>query len=162
MDVNLQVERYNLNKVLVKGTVTRITAVTEGEQMCQEDSTIHKEALRQGGGRRKKRVKYFQVQLEDGAMLKAHRVVMATGPTRAQMANIPQWVTDIEESYPEERLQHTVHLMHALSRAQQNSQDTDSLTQEDFVQKTSKDHFNMPFPRIPEFLICFAEVCYKT
>ncbi|XP_051920043.1 uncharacterized protein zgc:113276 [Hippocampus zosterae] len=98
-----QVERYNLNKVLVKGTVTRITTVTEGEQI----------------------VKYFQVQLEDGAMLKAHRVVMATGPTRAQMANIPQWVTDIEESYSEEHLQHTVHLMHALSRTQQNSQDTD-------------------------------------
>uniref|UniRef100_A0A3Q2ZNF1 Zgc:113276 n=1 Tax=Hippocampus comes TaxID=109280 RepID=A0A3Q2ZNF1_HIPCM len=84
-----QVERYNLNKVLVKGTVTRITDI-----------------------------KYFQVQLEDGAVLKAHRVVMATGPTRAQMANIPQWVTDIEESYPEELLQHTVHLMHALSRTQ--------------------------------------------
>ncbi|XP_061526766.1 uncharacterized protein zgc:113276 [Phycodurus eques] len=91
-----QVERYNLDKVLVKGTVSRITAV----QMGQEDS---------------KRVKHFQVQLEDGVVLEARQVVVATGPTRAQMANIPQWVTNIEESFPEGRLQHTVHLMHSLS-----------------------------------------------
>uniref|UniRef100_A0A3Q3X0W2 FAD/NAD(P)-binding domain-containing protein n=1 Tax=Mola mola TaxID=94237 RepID=A0A3Q3X0W2_MOLML len=39
------------------------------------------------------------------------QVVVATGPTRAQMANIPSWVKGIGESYPEERLQHTVHLM---------------------------------------------------
>uniref|UniRef100_A0A3Q3JS89 Uncharacterized protein n=1 Tax=Monopterus albus TaxID=43700 RepID=A0A3Q3JS89_MONAL len=61
------------------------------------------------------RVKYFHVQLQEGNILKARQVVMATGPTRAQMANIPSWVKSIGESYPEERLQHTVYLMHHLS-----------------------------------------------
>ncbi|XP_049572937.1 uncharacterized protein zgc:113276 isoform X2 [Syngnathus scovelli] len=123
-----QVEKYNLDKVLVKGTVTRISAVTEDDQMCQEDNTINGNALRQGGGN-KKRVKHFQVHLEDGVVLKAQQLVMATGPTRAQMANIPQWVTQIEESYPDERLRHTVHLMHSLSRTQQNLNDTCDFTQ---------------------------------
>ncbi|XP_057700552.1 uncharacterized protein zgc:113276 isoform X1 [Corythoichthys intestinalis] len=103
-----QVKRYNLDKVLVKGTVTRITPVTEDEQRSKS---------------RNKRVKYFRVQLEDGIVLKAQQVVMATGPTRAQMANIPQWVTQIEENYPEERLQHTVDLMHSLSRNRENADD---------------------------------------
>ncbi|KAF6732659.1 Pirin [Oryzias melastigma] len=44
---------------------------------------------------------------------------MATGPTRAQMANIPAWVQNIGESYPEESLQHTVHLMHWQPNSQQ-------------------------------------------
>ncbi|XP_061608632.1 uncharacterized protein zgc:113276 [Phyllopteryx taeniolatus] len=120
-----QVARYNLDKVLVKGTVSRITAV----QMGQEDSAIDEEVLRrsdkQGGWMRKKRVKHFQVQLEGGVVLEARQVVMATGPTRAQMANIPQWVTNIQESFPEGRLQHTVHLMHC----QQNLEDTDDVTE---------------------------------
>ncbi|XP_077420619.1 uncharacterized protein LOC144050858 isoform X2 [Vanacampus margaritifer] len=122
-----QVERYNLDKVLVKGTVTRITPVTEDEQMCQDVSAIEEQALRQGDGTRKKRVKHFQVHLEDGGVLKAQQVVMATGPTRVQMANMPEWVTNIEESYPEKRLQHTVHLMHSLSRT--HFEDTDDHTQ---------------------------------
>uniref|UniRef100_A0A8C9X2I2 Zgc:113276 n=1 Tax=Sander lucioperca TaxID=283035 RepID=A0A8C9X2I2_SANLU len=88
-----QVERCNLDKVLVKGTVEHITPVIEEKE---------------------ERVKYFQVQLQDGIILKACQVIMATGPTRAQMANIPQWVKSIAERYPEERLQHTVHLMHNL------------------------------------------------
>ncbi|XP_045889197.1 uncharacterized protein zgc:113276 [Micropterus dolomieu] len=99
-----QVERYNLDKVLVKGTVERITPVIEDKE---------------------KRVKYFQVQLQEGITLKARQVVMATGPTRAQMANIPSWVKSIGESYPEERLQHTVHLMHHLATARQKNKDTD-------------------------------------
>nr|XP_020461846.1 uncharacterized protein LOC109963562 [Monopterus albus] len=94
-----QVKRYNLDKVLVKGTVEHITPVI--------DHT-------------KKRVKYFHVQLQEGNILKARQVVMATGPTRAQMANIPSWVKSIGESYPEERLQHTVYLMHHLSCSKQN------------------------------------------
>uniref|UniRef100_A0A3B5B2G3 Zgc:113276 n=1 Tax=Stegastes partitus TaxID=144197 RepID=A0A3B5B2G3_9TELE len=82
-----QVERYKLDKMLVKGTVEHIIP----------------------------RLKYFQVQLQEGDILKARQVVMATGPTRAQMANIPSWVQSIGESFPDERLQHTVHLMHHLS-----------------------------------------------
>uniref|UniRef100_A0A3Q1IRX1 FAD/NAD(P)-binding domain-containing protein n=1 Tax=Anabas testudineus TaxID=64144 RepID=A0A3Q1IRX1_ANATE len=93
-----QVERYNLGKVLIKGTVEKI--VPEAK------------------------VKYFQVQLQEGIILKAHQVVMATGPTRAQMANIPSWVKSIGESYPEERLQHTVHLMHHLAKSKQKLRET--------------------------------------
>uniref|UniRef100_A0A673APV6 Zgc:113276 n=1 Tax=Sphaeramia orbicularis TaxID=375764 RepID=A0A673APV6_9TELE len=88
-----QVERYSLDKVLVKGTVERIIPVTEENEENEEE-----------------------IQLQEGNMIKARRVVMATGPTRAQMANIPLWVSSIGESYPEGRLQHTVHLMHHLPR----------------------------------------------
>lgn len=95
----MQVERYDLDKVLVKGTVEHIRPVIEWEA--------------EGVGARK-RVKHFEVQLQEGGVLKARQVVMATGPTRAQMANIPSWVRSIGESFPEERLQHTVHLMHHL------------------------------------------------
>ncbi|XP_029937814.1 uncharacterized protein LOC115380747 [Myripristis murdjan] len=108
-----QVERYGLDKVLVKGTVERITPVIDDEEDREEVSAS--------------RVKYFQVQLQEGITLKAHRVVMATGPTRAQMANIPSWVSCIGESYPEDRLQHTVHLMHYLPVAQQTCQETSRL-----------------------------------
>ncbi|XP_051800811.1 uncharacterized protein zgc:113276 [Acanthochromis polyacanthus] len=90
-----QVERYQLDKTLVKGTVERIIPVTDDRKEMED-------------------VKYFQVQLQEGDILNARQVVMATGPTRAQMANIPSWVQSIGESYPEERLQHTVHLMHRL------------------------------------------------
>uniref|UniRef100_UPI0037E7F986 uncharacterized protein n=1 Tax=Semicossyphus pulcher TaxID=241346 RepID=UPI0037E7F986 len=103
-----QVERYNLDKLLVKGTVAHITPVIEEE---------------------KKRVKYFQVQLHEGIVLKARQVVMATGPTRAQMANIPSWVKNIGESYPEERLQHTVHLMHHLATTGPKPKDEECQTQ---------------------------------
>uniref|UniRef100_A0A3P8UH82 Zgc:113276 n=1 Tax=Amphiprion percula TaxID=161767 RepID=A0A3P8UH82_AMPPE len=80
--------RYQLDKVLVKGTVERIIPVTDDRNKMED------------------------VQLQEGDILNAQQVVMATGPTRAQMANIPSWVQSIGESYPEERLQHTVHLMH--------------------------------------------------
>lgn len=59
-------------------------------------------------------VKFFKVTLHTGENLEAKRVIMATGPSRAQMANIPCWVQAIQESYPEESLQHTVQLMHSL------------------------------------------------
>uniref|UniRef100_A0A3B3C0J8 Zgc:113276 n=1 Tax=Oryzias melastigma TaxID=30732 RepID=A0A3B3C0J8_ORYME len=85
--------RYKLDKVLVKDTVENIIPVI--------------------------RVKYFKVQLQEGGVVKVCRVVMATGPTRAQMANIPAWVQNIGESYPEESLQHTVHLMHRQPNSQQ-------------------------------------------
>ncbi|XP_029601793.1 uncharacterized protein LOC115188784 isoform X1 [Salmo trutta] len=84
-----QVDKYGLDSVLTKGTVDRLTPVmSEGI------------------------VTSFRVFLQNGDVLEAKRVVMATGPTRAQMANIPFWVSSIAESYPEERLQHTVQLMH--------------------------------------------------
>uniref|UniRef100_A0A3Q1G2S4 Zgc:113276 n=1 Tax=Acanthochromis polyacanthus TaxID=80966 RepID=A0A3Q1G2S4_9TELE len=103
-----QVERYQLDKTLVKGTVERIIPQET------EDITL----TERNGDEGKKRVKYFQVQLQEGDILNARQVVMATGPTRAQMANIPSWVQSIGESYPEERLQHTVHLMHPFKQGE--------------------------------------------
>lgn len=125
VNLNIQVERYSLDRALVKGTVEHITPVMEEENdWTQERETEGELRLteRSGDGLRK-RVKYFQVQLQEGLVLKANQVVMATGPTRAQMANIPSWVKSIGESYPEERLQHTVHLMHRLTTARQQLQD---------------------------------------
>ncbi|XP_034734646.1 uncharacterized protein zgc:113276 isoform X1 [Etheostoma cragini] len=125
-----QVERFNLEKVQVKGTVEHITPVIEDKEEVKEeaDSIKEGEAMRGTG---KKRVKYFQVQLQDGVILKACQVIMATGPTRAQMANIPQWVKSIAERYPEARLQHTVQLMHNLPTALQKLKDTDNQRQKE-------------------------------
>ncbi|KAK5915567.1 hypothetical protein CesoFtcFv8_001147 [Champsocephalus esox] len=117
-----QVERYNLDKVLVKGTVEYISPVLDDEEKGEEET----EWMKEGDDIRvteRKKVKYFVVKLQKGIKLKARQVVMATGPTRAQMANIPSWVKSIGESYPEERLQHTVHLMHHLSSAKQKLKD---------------------------------------
>ncbi|XP_076610173.1 uncharacterized protein LOC143332469 [Chaetodon auriga] len=121
-----QVKRYNLDKVLVKGTVEHITPVIEHEEEMEEgkDRTNVRDSEATRAPERK-RVKYFQVQLQEGIVLKARQVIMATGPTRAQMANIPSWVESIGESYPEDRLQHTVHLMHQLPTARQKLQDAD-------------------------------------
>ncbi|XP_028258552.1 uncharacterized protein LOC114433934 [Parambassis ranga] len=115
-----QVERYELDKVLVKGTVERIIPVTEYVEVETESEVTERKV--------RKRVKYFQVQLQEGDVLKARQVVMATGPTRAQMANIPSWVKNISESYPEERLQHTVHLMHQLPNYKQKLRQTHNQT----------------------------------
>lgn len=140
INLNMQVERYNLDKVLMKGTVAHIRPVIEDKDGGKEESGCMKEdetnnvAMRvtdRNGDRARKRVKYFEVQLQEGVILKAHQVVMATGPTRAQMANIPSWVTSIGESYPEERLQHTVHLMHHLPIAQQNLKESDCQRQKE-------------------------------
>lgn len=111
--MNPQVERYHLDKVLLKGTVEHITPVVEDGADCEARRATER-----------KRVRYFQVHLQEGIILKARQVVMATGPTRAQMANIPSWVKSIAESYPEERLQHTVHLMHQLPTARQKYKET--------------------------------------
>lgn len=139
-----------MDKVLVKGTVEHITPVIEHwEEMEEENDTITRretegEAVKvaeRKGDRSKKKVKYFQVKLQEGIILKARQVVVATGPTRAQMANIPLWATRIGESYPEERLQHTVHLMHHLPTARQKLKDTGGQRQNeikgesDFLQK---------------------------
>ncbi|XP_060767771.1 uncharacterized protein zgc:113276 [Neoarius graeffei] len=90
-----QVCSYDLDHVLIKGTVDRITPFLSEKQ---------------------KKVEFFRVTLDTGDTLEAKRLVLATGPTREQMANIPSWVRAITESYPEERLQHTVELMHILSQ----------------------------------------------
>ncbi|XP_053532515.1 uncharacterized protein zgc:113276 isoform X3 [Ictalurus punctatus] len=82
-------------KEQVWGTVDRITPLLSEKQ---------------------KKVEFFRVTLDTGDTLEAKRVVLATGPTREQMANIPPWVRAIAENYPEERLQHTVELMHLLSQ----------------------------------------------
>lgn len=86
---------YNLDHALIKGTVDRITPFLSEKQ---------------------KKVEFFRVTLDTGDTIETKRVVLATGPTREHMANIPPWVTAIGESYPEERLQHTVELMHSLSQ----------------------------------------------
>ena len=123
-----------MDQVLIKGTVEHISPVfehreeKEGENDRINGRDTEGEAMRATEARRgdsKKRVKYFQVHLQEGIILKASRVIVATGPTRAQMANIPSWVKGIGESYPEESLQHTVHLMHQLPAARQK-QETDS------------------------------------
>lgn len=141
MPLTIQVERFSLARMLVKGTVDCITPVMEEEEEGREEEkqgmkeggregdTMTREVKREGEDVRKK-VKYFQVLLRGGVTLTARWVVMATGPTRAQMANIPPWVRCIEESYPEERMQHTVHLMHHLPVARQQLQETGSQRQE--------------------------------
>ncbi|XP_051531219.1 uncharacterized protein LOC127427588 [Myxocyprinus asiaticus] len=86
-----QVRKYDLNSVLIRGTVDRIIPV-----LFEDES----------------KVKFFRVTLHTGENVEAKMVVMATGPSRAQMANIPSWVQAIQESYPEDSLQHTVQLMH--------------------------------------------------
>ncbi|XP_035992003.1 uncharacterized protein zgc:113276 isoform X2 [Fundulus heteroclitus] len=122
-----QVRRYKLDKVMVKGTVERIIPVTgdrDGMEKQEAQSTDFREAGKvEDGGRQK--VRYFHVELQDGRILKARQVVLATGPTRAQMSNIPEWVKDIGESYPEGRLQHTVHLMHKLPDSEQKAPEAD-------------------------------------
>lgn len=136
--VDIQVERYSLDKVLVKGTVERIIPVTDDNE---DKSDTEDEAM---GGRKeekgqRKRVKYFKVILQEGNTIKACRVVMATGPTRAQMANIPSWVSSIGESFPEGRLQHTVHLMHHLPKAYQNPGTDDQRQRDDLPPQGESD-----------------------
>lgn len=127
INLNIQVKRYKLDKVLVKGTVEHITPVMEevydGRKGLKSEGEAMKLTERKGDSLKKK-VKYFQVKLQEGIILEARIVIMATGPTRAQMANIPSWVKSIGESYPEERLKHTVHLMHHLPKARQRTQDS--------------------------------------
>uniref|UniRef100_A0A3P9JN05 Zgc:113276 n=1 Tax=Oryzias latipes TaxID=8090 RepID=A0A3P9JN05_ORYLA len=122
-----QVQRYKLDKVLIKDTVENIIPVTVDNKDMEDDQAIHDQTSRQTERRVEgveKRVKYFKVQLQEGGVVKVHHVVMATGPTRAQMANIPSWVQNIGESYPEESLQHTVHLMHWQPKSKQKLEGT--------------------------------------
>lgn len=112
-----------MDGMLLKGTVESITPVMNCEDGTEADDETMKGLGKEDANRRdgvKKTVKYFQVALQQGDVIKARHVVMATGPTRAQMANIPSWVGSIGESYPDERLQHTVHLMHQLAAAGRN------------------------------------------
>uniref|UniRef100_A0A3P9Q4I5 Zgc:113276 n=1 Tax=Poecilia reticulata TaxID=8081 RepID=A0A3P9Q4I5_POERE len=74
---------------------------------------------------KEQKTEHFCVELQDGRVLKARQVVLATGPTRVQMSNIPEWAKSIEESFPEGRLQHTVHLMHKLSNSKKRLQEMD-------------------------------------
>lgn len=86
-----QVRKYDLDSVLIRATVDRIIPV-----LTEDES----------------KVKFFKVTLHTGENVEAKTVIMATGPSRAQMANIPCWVRAIQENYPEESLQHSVQLMH--------------------------------------------------
>ncbi|CAL8379472.1 unnamed protein product [Arctogadus glacialis] len=89
----------------------------EKQEVVEEKEVGARDSERDGEGVRKRRVKYFRVLLQGGVTVEARQVVLATGPTRAQMANIPGWVEGISEDYPEERLQHSVSLMHHLASA---------------------------------------------
>lgn len=121
MNLNVQVKRYKLDEVLIKGTVEQIIPVMDEKtdrimrQRTDDEAMTVTESMNE---RSMKKVDYFRVKLRDGIVLKASRVVVATGPTRAQMANIPSWVKSIGENFPEERLQHTVQLMHRRPTAQ--------------------------------------------
>ncbi|CAL8350940.1 unnamed protein product [Merluccius merluccius] len=123
-----QVERYRLDRILLQGTVDSITPVMMEEKEEERDEEDHNsqeeveearlgasDSKRDGGDFSKRKVKYFRVLLQGGVTLEARQVVLATGPTRAQMANIPSWVERISEDFPEERLRHTVSLMHHLA-----------------------------------------------
>lgn len=134
MHLNIQVERYKLDKVLVKGTVEHINPVFEHVDKMEEKNDKIREQETDGEAMTvtvKKKVSHFQVKFQEGITLKARQVVMATGPTRAQMANIPSWVKSIGESYPEERLQHTVQLMHHLPATRHKFRDTGVQRQEE-------------------------------
>lgn len=138
MNVDFQVEKYNLDKVLVKGTVELIVPVMEEQTEEDRDKKTNNKDITERDNGPKKTVKYFLVKLQDGSELKAYQVVMATGPTQAQMANIPQWVSVIGESYPEGRLQHTVLLMHHLPLTQQKLLETHCQRQTDTSQAQSE------------------------
>ncbi|XP_063068770.1 uncharacterized protein zgc:113276 isoform X2 [Engraulis encrasicolus] len=102
-----QVRKYNLESALVKGTVERILPMLAGED------SLH-----------------FRVLMQNGDAIETKRVVLATGPTRAQMANVPAWVSDIGEDYPEDSLQHTVQLMHHLPLHHHQQLEEESQTQD--------------------------------
>ncbi|KAM4743682.1 uncharacterized protein FYW61_021979 [Anableps anableps] len=123
-----QVRTYKLDKILLKGTVEHIIPVTGDTKGIEEEQEAQSMAVRETEkveGEARKKVKHFRIELQDGSILKARQVVLATGPTRAQMSNIPEWVKSIEESYPEGQLQHTVHLMHKLPNFKQRLQEID-------------------------------------
>ncbi|XP_043929008.1 uncharacterized protein LOC122803455 [Protopterus annectens] len=106
-----QVRRYQLENNIITGTVEKIIPVLE---TCSEPLTPIHSPL----SKLQKQTQFFQVVLQNGTVIQARHVVLATGPTRCQMANIPTWVKTISESYPEDRLQHTAYLIHAHSTGQ--------------------------------------------
>lgn len=147
MNLNVQVKRYKLDEVLIKGTVEQIIPVMDEKtdrimrQRTEDEAMTVTESINE---RSMKKADYFRVKLRDGIVLKASRVVVATGPTRAQMANIPSWVKSIGENFPEERLQHTVQLMHRRPTAQHIAEDLACQGQKDAKGK-SDFHFNIVF-----------------
>lgn len=147
MNPNVQVKRYKLDEVLIKGTVEQIIPVMDKRsdrimwQRAEDEAMAVTESISAGS---KKKVEYFQVNLGDGTNLKASQVVVATGPTRAQMANIPSWVKSIGESFPEERLRHTVQLMHYRPTAQHTAADLACKEQKDAKGKWGF-NFNVTF-----------------
>lgn len=154
-----------MDKVLIKGTVEHIFPVIEHNKEIEEENNWIKEPETKGEAMKvserkrsgpRKKVKYFQVHLQEGIILKAHQVVMATGPTRSQMANIPSWVKNIGESYPEERLQHTVNLMHHLANSKQKRRETNCPRQNETFSTQGKSDFlahnfqNTDYSLLPE------------
>ncbi|XP_015219166.1 uncharacterized protein [Lepisosteus oculatus] len=105
-----QVCKYHLENLLFKGTVERIIPVLGTQSPALQVTDNQRKA------------QYFRVVLQSGETIETKQVVLATGPTRTQMANVPSWVSAIGESYPEDRLQHTVHLMHGQQLIQQQEE----------------------------------------
>lgn len=163
---NVQVKRYKLDEVLLKGTVEQIIPVMDKRtvrimrQRAEDEAMTVTESTSEDS---KKKVEYFQVKLRDGTNLKASQVVVATGPTRAQMANIPSWVKSIGENFPEERLRHTVQLMHYRPTAQHVAADLACEGQKDAKGKLDF-YLNMKFSNNPNpnsylWLCLFRVVC---
>lgn len=129
---------------MVKGTVEKIIPVTgdtkgvEGDQKAPSMTVRETEKV---NGESRQKIQHFCVKLQDGRTLKARQVVLATGPTRSQMSNIPEWVENIGESYPEGRLQHTVHLMHNLPNSKQRHLETEIQKQEETSANQGKEDF---------------------
>lgn len=74
------VHRWQLEDRVLKAAVTRIQPITDWGR-CR-----------------------FQLELETGQLLKARRVVLATGSGKLQL---PDWVHQISSAYPQERLRHS-------------------------------------------------------
>ncbi|MBW4649415.1 MAG: lysine N(6)-hydroxylase/L-ornithine N(5)-oxygenase family protein [Kastovskya adunca ATA6-11-RM4] len=74
------VHRWQLEDRVLKAAVTRIQPITDWGR-CR-----------------------FQLELETGQLLKARRVVLATGSGKLQL---PDWAHQISSAYPQERLRHS-------------------------------------------------------
>lgn len=77
------IRRFGLEDKIVQAKVTRIIPPP------QTESPYHKR---------------FRVELQDGQLLSARRVVLATGTSKLQM---PSWVGKIQTPYPKDRLCHS-------------------------------------------------------
>ncbi|KAK5609348.1 hypothetical protein CRENBAI_011327 [Crenichthys baileyi] len=112
-----QVRKYKLDKILVKGTVERIIPVTGDTKGIEEEQEAHTLAVSETEKVKdevKQKVQHFCVELQDGSILKARQVVLATGPTRAQMSNIPEWLKQFDVGDVESLVGRYSHVEHGI------------------------------------------------